>query len=337
MTTDKTPATLATAKHGGCVHLGVNVSDEDRAVLQRLQDALPTAGINGWAKGVEVLESLLQQSLGQPSPGGQGDARSQFEEYRGGDCERDAQGYYTNARTAQDWAMWQAALAARQPVEAAPSIDYEDLLDQTKDLIHCGCSVNGAFEWLLEQLTDGEALAARQPVGEHPMEMRICELRHVSLKPNRPYVFTVDANCAKCRADAAYALGRTDSKPAQAVDPADPWRGLYSPDLMPKLDGVNMYHVAHPDLPSWPKDEDEERGIGPLITAQGFAVEVVFGEYPDDDGEAVDYCAWLATWSPESPKGADWRLVCIQDTEDGPAAFFVRPLALIDSQAVGNG
>lgn len=62
------------------------------------------------------------------------------------------------------------------------------------------------------------ALAARQPVGKRPMEMRICELRHVSLKPNRPYVFTVDANCAKCRADAAYALGHTDTKPAQAVD-----------------------------------------------------------------------------------------------------------------------
>ncbi|HFT6991359.1 MAG: hypothetical protein KH046_00615 [Stenotrophomonas maltophilia] len=123
---------------------------------------------------------------------------------------------------------------------------------------------------------------------------------------------------------------------AQAVDPADPWRGLYSPDLMPKLDGVNLYHVAHPDLPSWPKDEDEERGIGPLITAQGFAIEVVFGEYPDDDGEEVDYCAWLASWTPDAPAGADWRMVCIQDTEDGPAAFYVRPLALIDSKAVGK-
>lgn len=59
-------ATLATVKHGGCVQLGVKVSDDDRAVLQRLQDALPTAGINGWAKGVEVLESLLRQSLDQP-------------------------------------------------------------------------------------------------------------------------------------------------------------------------------------------------------------------------------------------------------------------------------
>lgn len=61
-------------------------------------------------------------------------------------------------------------------------------------------------------------LAARQPVGEPPMEMRICELRHVSLKPNRPYIFTVDANCANCRADAAYAMGRTDTPPAHAVD-----------------------------------------------------------------------------------------------------------------------
>ncbi|MBH1392402.1 hypothetical protein I5U25_05715 [Stenotrophomonas maltophilia] len=70
------------------------------------------------------------------------------------------------------------------------------------------------------------ALAARQPVGEPPMQMRICELRHVSLKPNRPYVFTVDANCANCRADAAYAMGQTDTRPAQAVDLAD-FKTLY--------------------------------------------------------------------------------------------------------------
>lgn len=41
--------------------------------------------------------------------------RSRFEQYRGGDFERDAQGYYTNPRTAQDWAMWQAALSNSQP------------------------------------------------------------------------------------------------------------------------------------------------------------------------------------------------------------------------------
>lgn len=58
------------------------------------------------------------------------------------------------------------------------------------------------------------------------MEMRICELRNVSLRPNRPYIFTVDPNCANCRADAAYAMGNADTPPAQAVDLAD-FKALY--------------------------------------------------------------------------------------------------------------
>ncbi|WP_262253029.1 hypothetical protein [Stenotrophomonas maltophilia] len=67
-----------------------------------------------------IKAALLGRQPAQPSPGGQ-DARALFEAYRGGDLERDAQGYYTNARTAQDWAMWQAALAARQPVGQEPA------------------------------------------------------------------------------------------------------------------------------------------------------------------------------------------------------------------------
>lgn len=123
---------------------------------------------------------------------------------------------------------------------------------------------------------------------------------------------------------------------APGIDPADPWRGLYAPDKMPKLDGVNAYHVAHPDLPSWPKEEDEERGISPLVKAQGFELEAVFGEYPEDDDADPDYCAWLAQWEPTPPTGEHWRLVCIQDTEDGPAAFYVRPFALIDASPKGG-
>lgn len=73
-----------------------------------------------------------------------------------------------------------------------------------------------------------QAVAARQPVGEPPMEMRICELRHVSLKPNRPYIFTVDANCANCSADAAYAMGQTDTRPAQAVDLGQIWQQAFN-------------------------------------------------------------------------------------------------------------
>ncbi len=213
--------------------------------------------------------------------------------------------YRDNCRADARAAM-EAALAASQPVRIY------------------GCCAQPEGDLHTAECPNMRHLAAHQPVGESQTHWGWL-VDGVPFKGN-----------STCDKDAVPLYAGQPGPTAQAVDPTDPWRGLYSPDLMPKLDGVNMYHVAHPDLPSWPKDEDEECGIGPLITAQGFAVEVVFGEYPDDDGEAVDYCAWLASWSPESPKGADWRLVCIQDTEDGPAAFFVRPLALIDSQAAGQ-
>lgn len=178
-------------------------------------------------------------------------------------------------------------------------------------------------EAILEKLPH---LAARQPVGEPVAYTSEAQLNAV----------WVSGDGIMSQRNAKWRIPLYTAPPAQAVDPSDPWRGLYSPDLMPKLDGTNQYHVAHPDLPEWPKAEDEERGIGPLITAQGFAMAVVFGEYPDEETEEVDYCAWLASWTPDTPDGIGWRLVCIQDSEDGPAAFFVRPLALIDSQAVGK-
>lgn len=63
-------AALAAQPSPGGQGVGVSISDDDRAVLQRLQDALPTAGINGWAKGVEVLERLLRDSLAARQPVG---------------------------------------------------------------------------------------------------------------------------------------------------------------------------------------------------------------------------------------------------------------------------
>lgn len=192
MTTDKTPATLATAKHGGCVQLGGGLLP------------CPFCGesltINGAGDGVHSRDSaciLAQQVVvvdhapqveawnrralsAQPSPGGQ-DAllESLVARWR---KDADEIGASNNTLcqkiancTMRHAAELQAALAARQPVCAtvkdsltvgggqavgAPAIDYEDLLDQAKDLIHCGCSINGAFDWLLEQLTDGEALAS---------------------------------------------------------------------------------------------------------------------------------------------------------------------------------
>lgn len=51
--------------------------------------------------------------------------RARFEQYRGGDFERDAQGYYTNPRTAQDWAMWQAAISAQPSPGGQGGLNYE--------------------------------------------------------------------------------------------------------------------------------------------------------------------------------------------------------------------
>ena len=103
---------------------------------------------------------------------------------------------------------------------------------------------------------------------------------------------------------------------------SDPWRGLYAPERMPKLTGME-YAAHHPDLPMW--GDDREKSIVPLLTAQGFEAKGVTGDYPEDQG---DVSAMLADWEPESP-GDDWRLVAIYDTEDSDmAALFVRPLAM---------
>ncbi|WP_353949808.1 hypothetical protein [Stenotrophomonas maltophilia] len=118
----------------------------------------------------------------QPSPGGQ-DARAQFEEYRGGDCERDAQGYYVNARTAQDWAMWQAALAARQPVYEGHTWINDYVLAGLRERAAMPLQLRNGEVWhwqgdgqdfpeslvcpvIMSAETLRALLAARQPVGE---------------------------------------------------------------------------------------------------------------------------------------------------------------------------
>ncbi|WFG37914.1 hypothetical protein 20Sep420_00029 [Pseudomonas phage 20Sep420] len=39
-------------------------------------------------------------------------------------------------------------------VKVGPVSDAEDLINRAKDLVKAGCSVDGAFDWLLEQLID---------------------------------------------------------------------------------------------------------------------------------------------------------------------------------------
>lgn len=113
--------------------------------------------------------------------------------------------------------------------------------------------------------------------------------------------------------------------PAQAVDPADPWRGLYLPA---RMQAPSEYgDLFHPDIPSWP--DDREDALDKLVHAQGFDFHIVAGHFTEAAMEDGDEMYWqeLRDWNPEAPEG-EWRLAWKGDTEDGPYAWFVRPMAL---------
>ncbi len=113
--------------------------------------------------------------------------------------------------------------------------------------------------------------------------------------------------------------------PVQAVDPEDPWRGLYLPARMPAPSEYG--DLFHPDIPSWP--DDREDALDKLVHAQGFDFHIVAGDFTEAAMEDGDELYWqeLRAWNPEAPEG-EWRLAWKGDTEDGPYAWFVRPMAL---------
>lgn len=119
--------------------------------------------------------------------------------------------------------------------------------------------------------------------------------------------------------------------PARAVNPEDPWRGLYLPDRMPAPSEYG--DLIHPDIPFWP--DEREDALDKLVHAQGFDFHIVAGDFTEAAMEDGNERYWeeMRAWNPEAPEG-EWRLAWKGDTEDGPYAWFVRPMALIYSQAV---
>ncbi|MBV6787257.1 hypothetical protein KWH02_19120 [Xanthomonas campestris pv. uppalii] len=112
------------------------------------------------------------------------------------------------------------------------------------------------------------------------------------------------------------------------IDVTDPWRGLYRAErLRANGDGDGDGDLYHPDLPSWP--DDSEDALDKLVHAQGFDFHVVAGEFSNEAMEDGDELYWqeMRAWNPQAPEG-DWRLAWKGDTEDGPYAWFVRPMAL---------
>ncbi len=109
------------------------------------------------------------------------------------------------------------------------------------------------------------------------------------------------------------------------IDVTDPWRGLYQAS---RLRAPTEYgDTFHPDIPCWP--DDREYALDKLVRAQGFDFHIVAGDFTEAALEDGDDLYWqeMRAWNPEAPEG-EWRLAWKGDTEDGPYAWFVRPMAL---------
>ncbi|MBB3806368.1 hypothetical protein FHR51_002520 [Xanthomonas arboricola] len=119
-------------------------------------------------------------------------------------------------------------------------------------------------------------------------------------------------------------LGNVAGSGAVLIEVTDPWRGLYSAERLIANGDGDLYH---PDLPSWP--DDREDALDKLVRAQGFDFQIVAGEFTEEAMEDGCELYWqeMRAWNPEAPAG-DWRLAWKGDTEDGPYAWFVRPMAL---------
>ncbi|HHA2422309.1 hypothetical protein [Stenotrophomonas maltophilia] len=134
-------------------------------------------------------------------------------------------------------------------------------------------------------------------------------------------------------AQATELLELVRSQSRTVVDPTDPWRGLYHPSRLPARNADGEI-PCHPDVPIWA--DGREVSVRPLFLAQGFDLVVVEGDFSEEGVGSGVYSSpqELHDWNPGSP-GEDWRLAWLGETEDGLAAWFVRPLAIapLKSQA----
>lgn len=99
---------------------------------------------------------------------------------------------------------------------------------------------------------------------------------------------------------------------------------MFDPARLPPPDEMGFFF--HPDIPG----EDEDDDVRALCRSAGFETAVLTMDldapelsdaWHDDDMSAPT--RWHPTLAPENT----WQLVAKFDTEDGPCALFVRPIA----------
>ncbi|HFK2921381.1 TPA: hypothetical protein ACGY72_002570 [Stenotrophomonas maltophilia] len=322
--------TLADVQPGGRVRLG---DQAERARFKAWWDA--ARPLDGSAFPYEIGWAAWQAALSaQPSPGGQDALPAQAAWMLPDDArlvgviadniERgklDHPGFYRNTQLAE---ALRRVLGAAQSGQRFPcgQLDDNDLLTAlsgVENYLYYGDS-NPIHTATVRAAIN--ALAARQPVGEPPMEMRICELRQVSLKPDRPYIFTVDANCANCRGDAAYAMGHTDTRPAQAVD------------LGTGIKAIASERERQLCIEGFSRDSDEQYREGELARAATAYVQLAAMDLQVGSRKhiASQEPPFFWPWAPEWWKPVDARHDLVR-----AGALIAAQIDLIDSQAVGNG
>jgi hypothetical protein len=166
-------------------------------------------------------------------------------------------------------------------------------------------------------------------VFEAPVAAWLASLRSSAQEGDTPLCDTTKARLAH----ATQLLQLVRSQNGTGIDPADPWRGMYDPARLPARDGHGEV-MCHPDVPAWA--DGRESSLLPLFYAQGFDLVVVEAEFEEESVGTGVYAniQQMIDWNPEGP-GADWRLVWLGETEDGLAAWFVRPLAIDALEKMG--
>lgn len=136
-------------------------------------------------------ETLQDQQPGRRMRLGDQAERLRFEQYRGGDFERDAQGYYTNPRTAQDWAMWQAALSALPSPDGQEALSAQALWMLPDDARLVGVIADNIERGKL----DHPGFYRNTQLAEALRRVLVTAL---SAKPSTPSSFNVEAMLAAC-------------------------------------------------------------------------------------------------------------------------------------------
>ncbi|HEL5025680.1 TPA: hypothetical protein UOA81_000849 [Stenotrophomonas maltophilia] len=240
MTTDKTAATLATAKHGGCVQLGDGLTIEKRAremLAAQFDTNGPCAKTAMTAQDTYTMgavRALINALSSQPSPGGQDVVSDEM-------VQAACKVWAETPGQGEDWmrTALQAALAARQPVgqivgwqHCGENHEHMVISDRTKQALKEGESERGIQKIeaaysipLVRQpvcatVKDSLTVGGGQAVGE-PVAVRVTPgMRAAFRRAYREGGLWAD------RLDTALDAMMRAAPPAQAVDLAE-FKALY--------------------------------------------------------------------------------------------------------------